>query len=121
MKVVKMPETGRKFIPYDVMGKIISFNNDELMFNVATKERDYDVEIDICRDSTGGLVMGTPTGERYIAQVHIPAREYTESEIPNPEYREDAETGMGSQTIIRRDPVPFSMEKCTLILWEMED
>lgn len=80
MKVTHMPENGTNFIPFEVMGKNIDFNDGELMFNVSKKERDYEVIVDICRDYTGGLVMGATGGERYVAQLIIPEREYEEVE-----------------------------------------
>ena len=55
-----------------------------------------------------------------MAQVVIPAREYKEIEIENPNYNPDAEEGTESPTIIERTPVPFSMDRCELRLWEME-
>ena len=102
------------------MGKIISFNESELMFDASKKERDYEVVIDICQDYTGGLVMGASSGERYGAQLVIPAREYTETESANPEYDPEAEEGTESQTITTREPVPFDIDNCELRLWEME-
>ena len=41
------------------------------MFDVSKKERDYQVVIDICKDYTGGLVMGTRTGTEYVADFVI--------------------------------------------------
>lgn len=120
MKVIYMPEDGKNFIPYEVMGKNIDFNDGELMFNVSKKERDYEVVVDICQDYTGGLVMGAGAGERYIAQLTIPPREYEEIEKENPEYDPEDEMGTEQPTIVERKPVPFSMDKCTLTLWEME-
>ena len=58
MKITHLPEDGKNFIPYEVSGKTIDFDDGELMFNVSKKERDYEVVIDICEDYTGGLVMG---------------------------------------------------------------
>lgn len=120
MKVTYLPEDGKKFIPYEVMGKIVSFNDGDLMFDVSKKERDYEVVIDICQDYTGGLVMGAAEGERYVAQLLIPPREYIETESENPEYNPEAEEGTESQTITTRDPVLFDIDKCELRLWEME-
>lgn len=120
MKITHLPESGVNFIPYEIMGKNIDFDDGELMFNVSKKERDYEVIIDICQDYTGGLVMGANEGERYVAQVVIPAREYKETETENPNYNPDAEGGTESPTITERTPVPFSMDKCELRLWEME-
>nr|DAY91729.1 MAG TPA: hypothetical protein [Caudoviricetes sp.] len=121
MKVTYLPEDGKKFIPYEVMGKIVSFNDGDLMFDVSKKERDYKVVIDICQDYTGGLVMGASQGERYVAQLVVPARKYTESTEANPNYDPEAETeSMESPTITTRDAVPFDIDKCELRLWEME-
>ena len=120
MKVTHLPEDGTNFIPYKVMGKIISFNDGDLMFDASKKERDYEVVIDICQDYTGALVMGASSGEIYVAQLVVPAREYIETESENPDYNPESEEGTESQTITSREPVPFDIEKCELRLWEME-
>ena len=54
------------------------------MFDTSKKERDYEVVIDICQDYTGALVMGASSGEIYVAQLVVPAREYIETESENP-------------------------------------
>lgn len=115
MKVIYLPEydENKKFIEYEVNKNNLNFNDGDLSFNVAKKERDYEVVIDICEDYTGGLVMGANTGDKYIAQVVIPARQYTEVET---EESEDSE-GTGTDFL----PVPFNIENCELRLWEMED
>ena len=92
-----------------------------MSFRVDKKERDYEVTIDICQDYTGGLVMGASAGDKYVAQLTIPAREYTETEKESPNYNPDAEVGTEQPTIMERKPVPFSMDKCILTLWEMEE
>ncbi len=120
MKVVHLPEDGTNFIPYEVMGKNIDFNDGDLMFNVSKKERDYEVVIDICQDYTGALVMGADAGERYVAQLIIPAREYIETTAENPDHDPENEEGTESPTITNREPVPFNMDKCELRLWDME-
>ena len=120
MKVTHLPEDGTNFIPYEVMGKIISFNDGDLMFDASKKERDYEVVIDNCQDYTGALVMGASSGEIYVAQLVVPAREYIETESENPDYNPESEEGTESQTITSREPVPFDIEKCELRLWEME-
>lgn len=113
MKVTYLPEydENKKFIDYEVNKNNLSFNDGDLSFNVSKKERDYEVVIDICEDYTGGLVMGASTGDKYVAQVVIPAREYEEVEA------EENEQGTGKKSV----PVPFDIEKCELKLWEMED
>ena len=120
MNVTHLPEDGTKFISYEVMGKIISFNDGDLMFDASKKERDYEVVIDICQDYTGGLVMGVSSGERYVAQLVVPAREYIETEEENLEYDPEAEEGTESPTITTMEPVPFDIDNCELRLWEME-
>lgn len=120
MKVTHLPENGTNFIPYEVMKNNIDFNEGDLMFNVAKKERDYEVVIDICQDYTGGLVMGTADGQKYVAQVVIPPREYLETEQENPAYLAESEEGTESKTTISLEPVPFDIDKCELRLWEME-
>ena len=126
MKVTYLPENGSNFIPYEIVGKNIDFNDGELVFNASKKERDYEVTVDICRDYTGGLVMGAAGGESYVAQFIIPPREYLEVERENPAYRAskenetEADGGTESPTITEREPVPFDMDKCELRLWEME-
>lgn len=120
MKITHLPENGKKFIPYEINGNAIDFEDGELTFRVDKKERDYEVVIDICRDYTGGLVMGADSGEKYIAQVVIPARQYVEIEKENPEYNPDNEEGTESRTNTSLEPVPFDMERCELRLWEME-
>ena len=120
MKVTHLPEDGKEFIPYEVMGSNIDYNDGDLMFNVAKKKRDYEVTIDICKDYTGGLVMGTSDGQIYAAQVLIPPRKYVETEKENPTYMAESEEGTESKTIISLEPVPFNIENCELRLWEME-
>lgn len=83
--------------------------NDEIMLDLSKYEREFDVHIDICHNQFGMLVMGL--GERYVAQIDIPAREYTyeqngTDEEGNPKYE--------------KVPVPFDMDKVTLTLWSLE-
>ena len=62
-----------------------------------------------------------------MAQIDVPARQYTETEIDNPDYDPDAdengESGsVGSnQKIVKRDPVPFSIENVTLTLYALKE
>lgn len=120
MKVIHMPENGTNFIPYEIMKNNIDFNDGDLMFNVSKKERDYEVVIDICQDYTGSLVMGAAEGQKYVAQVVVPPREYVETEKENPAYLADDEESTESPTITGREPVPFNIDNCELRLWEME-
>lgn len=109
MTITHLPEDGKRFIEYELTKNTIDFNDGELMFNIAKKERDYAVTVDICMDYTGSLVIGTGTGKTYVAQLHIPERKYTEEE-----------TTVDGEASITMVPVPFDVNRCELILWEME-
>lgn len=110
MNVVEV-NTGRK-IGYSVSGSKITFE-DELMLNVSKLERDFDVCIDICIDKYGMVTTGL--GVKYAAQIEIPARQYTETSVDNPDYNPGDES---SQAIITtREPVAFSMKNVTLKLY----
>ena len=63
--------------------------------------------------------LETGVGLLYVAQVDIPARTYTEEEIQNPDYSEETENSQ--KTIIKRDPVPFSMDNVTLTLFALKE
>lgn len=90
-------------IDYEVTGTKITFD-DELMLNLKKYEQDDPVEIDICADKNGNLT--TAVSWRTVAQIEIPAREYTE------------EPGEEEGTTVPV-PVPFDMDKCTLKLYSL--
>lgn len=116
MKVTKVPENGKNFVEYEVSGTVISFNDGELMTDLKKKERDEDVPLDVCRDYNGGLVLSTAGARTYVAGILIPARRYTETETPNPDYNPE---DPGSQEyIIDRQPVPFNMDNVEITLYE---
>ena len=120
-EVIKTPG---KHIVYDTTSKSIIFGEDEdLSINLKNREQDEKTLIDICSDSDGFLVVGTAAGLRYVAQVEIPARQYTGEEQENPNYDPEAEAGTegASQTITVREPVPFDIDNCTIYLWGMEE
>jgi hypothetical protein len=91
-------------IPYSVNGKKVTFN-DDLTINLASREQDWPVHIDICFDEDRALVIGAAAGRAYVAEIDIPARQYTEEEI-------DGE--------IQRTPVPLDMDTVSLSLWSIE-
>ena len=116
MQVIHVPENGSSFVPYEVDGNLISFGDEEIMVNLKKKERDDDVTLDVCRDFFGGLVL-SPSGARvYVAQVFIPARQYTEVLTENPDY--DPDDPGSQQYTSDRAPVPFSMDNVILTLYE---
>lgn len=86
--------------------KKITFD-DDLTINLAKREEDWPVHIDVCFDADRNLVIGTAAGRAYVAEIDIPAREYTETE-----------GGEGEEP--ERVPVPLDLNKCTLSLWAVE-
>jgi len=86
--------------------KAITFD-DDLSINLIKREQDWPVHIDVCFDENGWLTIGTAAGRRYVAEIDIPARQYTEETDP-----EDPE-----QTI--RTPVPLNLDNVTLSLWAL--
>lgn len=110
-----------KHIEYQVASKKITFGDDELTINLASRERDYETVLDICLDTEDGLVIGVgDNATRYVAQVVIPARTYetVEGEVVM-ETGEGQTEGMEKRQTVSV-PVPFDMKRCTLILWKME-
>ena len=103
-----------KHIAYTVVdNKKITFGDDELTINLAARERDNAVTLDICIDDESGIVIGVGARARkYAAQIEIPARRYTEAEVGTDELT-------GEPRIIRV-PEPFDLSLCTLILWKIE-
>mgnify|MGYP000800125289 CR=1 FL=1 len=101
-----------KHIDYQVTSKKITFGDDELTINLASRERDFEVSLDICIDEEDGVVIGTGgRAQKYAAQIVIPARRYDVIEDGEDENGEPKEVPM---------PIPFDMSLCTLILWGLE-
>lgn len=89
--------------------KTICFD-DDLTINLAKREEDWEVHIDVCFDRDGNLVIGTAAGRAFVAEIDIPAREY--KEVPDPEAEEEGGTKL--------EPVPLNLDKVTLSLWAIE-
>jgi len=111
IKVVEVNEGAK--IPYEVSATKITFGEDEeLTVNCKSRERDYEVTLDICKDTEDGLTVGVNTSAReYVAQVTIPARGY--------EVVETGEEDEDGNPVTERKPLPFDMKKCTLTLWAL--
>jgi hypothetical protein len=90
-----------------VTGKKICFD-DDLTINLAKRQEDWPVHIDVCYDEDECLVIGTAAGRAYVAEIDIPAREY--------EYHE---AGEGEEPE-PPTPLPLDMDKVTLSLWAIE-
>ena len=91
-------------IDYEVSGKKICFD-DDLTINLAKRQEDWDVHIDICYDAYHELVIGAAAGRAYVAEIDIPKKEY---EIE----------GEGEDETIT--PIPLDMDKVTLSLWAIK-
>lgn len=103
---------GKPHIEYELSAsKKITFGDDELTINLAAKERDDKVTLDICFDIDGGIVIGVGgTAQKYAANIEIPARRYDIIEDGTDEDGNVREVPM---------PIPFDMSLCTLTLWEV--
>lgn len=112
-KIIVVEKTPGTHIDYALSnGKKITFGDDELTINLATRERDYEVSLDICIDEEDGVVIGTGgKAQKYAAQIIIPARRY--------DVVDDGEDEEGNPREIPV-PIPFDMSLCTLILWGLE-
>lgn len=117
MKVIEINEGAK--IPYEVNKTKICFD-DDITINLAKRQEDWPVHIDILTDGDGVLVTGAESGSYYVAQIDIPAREYKE-----PEATEEAVTveeggeQAGTTDAPQPEPLPLDMEKVTLTLWAL--
>lgn len=105
MRIIEKNE-GEK-IEYEVHGKKITFD-DDLTINLAKRQEDHPVHIDVCYDTDRELVIGAAAGRLYVAEIDIPKREYI---LPEPSQGE----GMGESD--PPTPVPLDMDDVTLTLW----
>lgn len=96
-------------IPYSVRTTKITFD-DDLTINLAKREQDWPVHIDICYDEDRELVIGTAAGRSYVAEIDIPERSYVET----------VETVDGEE-VTQREPVPLNMANVTLSLWAIPE
>lgn len=127
-KVTVIEKNAGQKIDFEQSGTRLIFGDDEIMLNAAKYQKDWDVEVDVCRDKSGNLTIGTGSGLRYVAQVEIPAATYTETEIPAeetpdaPAAEDEAEggDGMNQKTTVQRDKNPLDMGDVTVILWSIE-
>ena len=91
-------------IPYDLNGTKLCFD-DDLTINLAKRQEDWPVHIDICYDADNALVIGAAAGRSYVAEIDIPEKEYTLGET-----EDDAPV-----------PIPIDTEKVTLTLWAIDE
>lgn len=101
MRIIEMNE-GPK-IPYSVEGTEIIFDDDTLSLKLSRRQRDWEVTVDVCSDEDGNLVIGAATGRYYVAQLTVPAKQYTEPE------------GEDEQP----EPLPLNIDDVTMALWAL--
>lgn len=126
-KVKVIEKNAGEKIAFEQSGTRLIFGDDEIMLNAAKYQKDWPVEVDICRDKADNLTIGTASGLRYVAQVMIPAATYTETVIEEPEApeadaegAEQTENGGMNQQNIQRDKNPLNMGDVTVVLWSIE-
>lgn len=109
-------------ITWSQSGNKLIFGDDDLSIRCDTRQRDWPVQVDICADGDGNLVIGVGKGRYYVAQVEIPPTAYKEIEIEVTE-EEDAGGGtMGGEgrTRIKREAQPLNMDEVILTLWSVD-
>jgi hypothetical protein len=116
VKIVNKNE-GTK-IPYEVMGNKICFD-DDLTINLAKREENDAVHIDVCFDADRNLVIGAAAGRLYVAEIDIPAREWVEAELEEENAENTENVGIAMKSF-SREPVPFDISKVTLSLWAID-
>ena len=126
-KVKVIEKNAGEKIAFEQSGTRLIFGDDEIMLNAAKYQKDWPVEVDICRDKADNLTIGTASGLRYVAQVMIPAATYTETVIEEPEApeadaegTEQTENGGMNQQNVQRDKNPLNMGDVTVVLWSIE-
>ena len=113
MKVIEINEGAK--IPYEVNGTKVCFD-DDLTINLAKRQEDWAVHIDVCSDDEGALVIGAKSGSYYVAQFDIPEKEYEETEEETDGI--DAQSD-GQHEETSRVAKPLDMDKVTLTLWAL--
>ena len=107
-------------IPYEVTGTKVCFD-DDITINLAKRQEDWPVHIDVCSDKDGTLVIGAESGRYYVAQIDVPAKEYEEAEATAEAENTDGEQVEGQQTETIRTAKPLNMDNVTLTLWALEN
>lgn len=109
-------------IAWSQSGDKLIFGDDDLAIRCGTRQRDWPVQVDICTDKDGNLVIGVGKGRYYVAQVEIPPTAYKETEIEATEEEDTAGGTMGGEgrTRIKREAQPLDMNEVILTLWSVD-
>lgn len=125
MKIIAK-NAGQQKIDYELNGTKLSFADGALTLDLARRQRDNTVTLDIMVDSEGSLTTGK--GLYYAAQVEIPPTEYDEKIIPatasaeqEDSEDENAPGGMGgSRETVERTPRPLNTDNVILYLFAID-
>lgn len=114
--------TGTK-INWKQSGNKLIFGDDDLSIRCDTRQRDWPVQVDICADEDGNLVIGVGKGRYYVAQIEIPPIAYVETEIEAAEGEDSADGTMDGENrnSVKREALPLDMSEVTLMLWSMDN
>lgn len=107
VKVIEV-NAGEK-IAFEQNDTRLYFGDDEIMVNTAKYQKDWAVEVDICKDRAGNLTIGTDSAQRYVAQIMIPAAKYNE-----------ITEGEGEEITTTREKIDINMGEVELHLWSIE-
>ena len=108
--IIKKKNAGNP-ISYKQDGNILTFRDGELVLDLERLQDEYLVHIDICEDPNGKLVVGS--SRKYVAEIDLPPREYRMIKLG---FKCDANLEQ-----LRRDVVPFDIDKVVLTLWSVGD
>jgi hypothetical protein len=97
-------------IPYYINGTILDLDH-RLMLNLSAYELDDENHIFIYQDRRGCLLCSADSESCYVAEIVIPARQYTSDRKAVYE---------GTLPVVVKTAVPFHMDNCTLALWALE-
>lgn len=120
MKIIDK-NAGNK-IGYKLTGTKLELADGALTLDLARYQQDSTVTRDIMVDSDGFLTMGR--GRYYVAQVEIPAKQYTETVMPTDEATGAAECEANSESMSRENIIrtaePLNTDDVTLYLFAVD-
>ncbi len=96
----------------------LTFGDDDLTINCATRQREQDINVDVCYDSEKNLVIGAAGASRYVAQIFIPGFSYDETESQEQVTDENGNTT--TQTVTTKTKKDLDMGDVILTLWSID-